>query len=911
MLLHLVFAGLLLFSIFSSQSTAAEHLIQGQALHPRMQIMSDLSKKMTLTDVMQAGDFREGRKIVGFKDLTFWVRFELENPSPSLQTFIVEDQWILTDWIDIYLVEPHGQIKHHKIGHKRQDVEGRGKHRFPYSSLELPPGISTLYIQYRSNDIVGSRIALWYPEDFEYYKVTTQLVYGLLLGAILVMSLYNFILYLTLRYISYLYYAIYSIMFFCFQFCFSGFLSQLTGQYHWWIDEGTAQFASVSMIFIVFFTQSFLQLDQHSLLIHRIGYLLCFLAVFAFVSSMLSFQTSVIFVILGNVVVAIWLSIAAIYTSLKRVPEGYVFLLAWGFFVIGDLCSITYYTGYAKANIITQWGMIVGAAMEIVLLSFGLANYVNRMKLAMQEAKEALNRELAVNLSKVEAEVKVKTRDIKLILQNIQQGIFTLHGEQLLIHEEHSRALLPILGKTQVAGQRFYDVFLHKTQLSGDHKSQVLSVLTACLNESSINFDFNAHLLPKEVQFGEQGEYARMLELNWEPMVNSSGNVDRILVTLRDVTADRESQARAAAHTEEINIISEIFQRNPRLFGSFIKTTEKFLVRCRTILQDKTQISPAGGRELYRILHTIKGNARAQQLSQLATAVHTCEDQLQLALDFPHEHQFSAQNLQDIIRELSPFTRVFDQHFRILFDEKRITINHQTALSLIHSFIEHKINDDELAIRELVKETLHSLNELINDLKRDAVRLARELGKADPTLIETSDAVFMSEEMFEILSSVLGHLLRNSLDHGLESPAERILQNKPPFGTVRLTFVEGPIPHLVWSDDGRGLNLEKIAVRALEKGLITSSEPIITAEICQKIVLDSGFSTKNAPNQVSGRGVGLDAVSASLQEIGAELELRYLETKEPGRWQTFEIILKLPAHHIFQLNRQSRLIKLA
>jgi len=899
---QLIFTGIFAFLCASSQSNAVERLSHGKALYPHLQILIDPSKTLTLANVMQSPDFVEGRKIVGFKDLAFWVRFELENPNPELQNFIIEDKWILTDLIDIYLIEPNGIVKHRELGHQRPEIEGRGKHRYPYSSLELPPGVSTIYIRYRSDDIIGSRVALWYPEDFEYYKVTTQLVYGLLLGAILVMSLYNFVLFLTLRYVSYLYYAAYAIMFFCFQLCFSGFLSQLTGQYNWWIDQGTAQFASVAMIFIVFFTQTFLHLDQHSLFLHRIGYFLCLLSSVGFVSSMFNFQTSVIFVILGNILVATWLAIAAITTSIKKVPEGYIFLFAWGFFVIGDLCTIAHYTGYAEANIITEWGMIVGSVIEIVLLSFGLANYVNRMKRGMQEAKEALNQELAQNLSKVEALVQEKTRDIKLILQNIQQGIFTVHSERLLIHEEHSAALLPILGTKLVAGQHFSDIFLDKAQLGGDYKSQVISTLTACLNEPSINFEMNSHLLPKEVQFGKQGETARMLELNWEPMVGLDGLVDRILVTLRDVTSDRELQAREAAQSEEIKIISEIFQRNPRLFGSFIKTTERFLMRCRAILQGELQLSPDEGRELYRILHTIKGNARTQRLAQLATAVHNCEDQLKLAIDHPNSNTFDLVNLQSIIQEFEPFSRVFDQHFRTLFDDNRINIHHQTALSLIHSFRSRRFSDNDLAIQEVVKETLHSLKDLTMDLKRDAARIARELGKMEPVLIEDVDGVFMSDEMYEALVNAMGHLLRNSLDHGLESTEDRTLKKKPPFGTLTLKFVGGPNPCLIWSDDGQGLDLERIAVRALENGLVTSIEQIITPEICQKIIFSSGFSTKKTLNEISGRGIGLDAVSASLHEIGAELDLRYVTTNQHARWRNFEIILRLPAHHIFHLD---------
>ncbi len=379
----------LLFCSGVHQAKAAEQLLRGDPLHPSLLVLSDPSKKLSFAEVRESSNFTKDRKIIGFKDSSFWVRFELENPSTESKNFIFEDQWALTDFIDFYLINPDGSVDRRELGHRRIEVPNRALHRYPFASLNLAPGISSIYIQYRSTDVNGSRATFWYPDDFERYKLSSQLIYGILLGAILVMSLYNFFLYLTLRYSPYLHYSLYSFLFFVFQMCFSGFLSQLTGNYWFWLDEGTVLFSSITLQFVLRFTQLFLGLRQHSKLLYRIGTFLHSLPITAFILCYFSFQIAAIFTVCGNVCIALWIASCAIYTSYKKQPEGKIFLFAWGVFVVGDLYSISYYMGYMEANVLTQWGMITGSATEIVLLSFGLSNFVSRMKQAVHEAKEA------------------------------------------------------------------------------------------------------------------------------------------------------------------------------------------------------------------------------------------------------------------------------------------------------------------------------------------------------------------------------------------------------------------------------------------------------------------------------------------------------------------------------------------
>jgi HPt (histidine-containing phosphotransfer) domain-containing protein len=858
----------------------------GEPLYPRLHIHVDPDGAQTFEGVRESESFQEGSSILGFQDLTLWVRMEIENPGSQPMDIVLEDQWSLTDHLNIHQIKPDGRHVHLMRGHKAPSFSGQRLHRYPYASLVLEPGVHTFYVQYRSHDIVGSRLALWREVDFHLYALISQLTYGLLLGCIVVMSLYNFFLYLSLRIQAYLYYAGYSLAFFMFQLCFSGFFAQITGHYEWWIDEGTIFFAMFTMIGIVLFTQSFLQLKTRSRLLYHGGWPAASLGIAAFVLTFFDFQSAALAVIAANLVTALWIIICAMYTSWKRVPEGFVYLVAWGIFVVGDVTTILYYVGFARPSLLTQWGMVVGSVTEVVMLSFGLANSVHRMRQEMNTTKEQLNRELAQNLTRVEAQVQSKTRDIRLILQNIQQGIFTIEGEKLLIHEEHSAALLPMLGETSVSGRSFADVFLKRLDLDADQRSQIASALISMQSEDAISFDLNAHVLPREIHLLRSADDKRILELNWEPLVNESSQVERILVTLRDVTLDRELQARTRDQSEEIMIISTIVQGDPRLFGMFLKASRIALLRAFEFTRRENH-SQESQQDLHRILHTLKGNARTEKLQNLARIIHECEEKFQ-------NGKLDADDLKLIENELRRYQRIFDRYFAAHFNLDAVNIPRDELLSLNEFLKKENFEKQSALVRGWLQKSLFSLNQLQLRMKEDIARLSAELGKEPCMLHCRFENIYVNHEIFEALTDVCGHLLRNSLDHGLETAEERAQAGKTPYGHIQIVFINGSDPCITWRDDGRGLDLEKILKKAQELGLDAGRRlDSMDADFCQRILTASGFTTRREASLISGRGVGLDAVQHRLQRMGGRLELRFTEDRV-AHFQSFEFILWLP-----------------
>lgn len=166
--------------------------------------------------------------------------------------------------------------------------------------------------------------------------------------------------------------------------------------------------------------------------------------------------------------------------------------------------------------------------------------------------------------------------------------------------------------------------------------------------------------------------------------------------------------------------------------------------------------------------------------------------------------------------------------------------------------------------------------------------VSQKLGK-QIRLETTGEDTEMDKTVMEKINDPLVHLVRNSIDHGLETPEERIEAGKPEEGVVHLNaFHQGGSIVVEISDDGRGLNRDKIIAKAIERGLIKEQDTL-TDEQAFRLLLEAGFSTADVVSDLSGRGVGLDVVRRNIESLGGSVEIR----SKLGEGSTFTIRLPL------------------
>jgi two-component system chemotaxis sensor kinase CheA len=181
----------------------------------------------------------------------------------------------------------------------------------------------------------------------------------------------------------------------------------------------------------------------------------------------------------------------------------------------------------------------------------------------------------------------------------------------------------------------------------------------------------------------------------------------------------------------------------------------------------------------------------------------------------------------------------------------------------------------------------------VEQLFRRFPRVVRDISKMlgkDVTLELRGQDTDLDKSILDALAEPMMHLVRNALDHGMESPAERTAAGKPATGRVRLNaFHQGNQIVIEVSDDGRGINREKLAAKALQAGVVTAAEleRMSESEVLE-LIFEAGVSTAKEITQVSGRGVGLDVVKAVLERMKGSVSV--LTTS--GEGTTFQ--LKVP-----------------
>ncbi|MCH2205224.1 MAG: chemotaxis protein CheA [Lentisphaerales bacterium] len=190
----------------------------------------------------------------------------------------------------------------------------------------------------------------------------------------------------------------------------------------------------------------------------------------------------------------------------------------------------------------------------------------------------------------------------------------------------------------------------------------------------------------------------------------------------------------------------------------------------------------------------------------------------------------------------------------------------------------------------IMKTRMQPVGSVFNKFHRIVRDLCGELGK-EVTLVTEGENVEMDKTIIESIGDPLTHIIRNSMDHGLETAAERVATGKEGTGTLSIkAYHEAGKVIIQIDDDGRGVNVKKVSEKAFEAGLVTEQqlEKMSEKEIVNLIFMP-GFSTADEVTEISGRGVGMDVVLTNLKELGGIVDL----TSRSGLGTSIKISLPL------------------
>ncbi len=280
------------------------------------------------------------------------------------------------------------------------------------------------------------------------------------------------------------------------------------------------------------------------------------------------------------------------------------------------------------------------------------------------------------------------------------------------------------------------------------------------------------------------------------------------------------------------------------------------------ILAEEGKIAPEKIAQVVQKQSEHKQKEQTKRRQEAMSSIRVAADKLDLLVDLVGELVIVQAQISQVVGERSdPVMTSLAEELERLSDELR---------------------DSTLGIRMLpIGTSFSKFKRLIRDLSSE---LGKEIG-----LSTSGEDTELDKTVIERLGDPLVHLLRNSIDHGIESPDERVAAGKPPQGMVLLSAEHSGGEVLIRiTDDGRGMSTEAIREKAIERGLISKDAELTEKELL-KLIFEPGFSTAKEVTSVSGRGVGMDVVKRAIDSLRGTIDI----DSKPGKGTTLTIRLPL------------------
>ena len=521
--------------------------------------------------------------------------------------------------------------------------------------------------------------------------------------------------------------------------------------------------------------------------------------------------------------------------------------------------------------------------------------------------QDGINRFAASLEQKVEertAQLKQKTNDINNMMQNMHQGIFTiLPGGK--IHPEYSAYLESIVESKNIANADVMELLFSDSALGGNALSQISAGLDAILGEDAMMFDFNRHCLVKELTKNMPDGSTKIMELEWDPILNESDVTEKLMVTLRDVTALRGLQAETEKQKGELEMIGQILSIRSEKFVAFIKDAYRFADENEQLIAASREPSADDIATLFRNMHTIKGNARTYGFVGITDVSHAAES----TYADRRKNSASTWDKDKVLAELADTRRLL-QTYESIFTNKLSgntangTFVEQGLLDKLNHILAGIGDQDTAKLRLALNDVkavtnaigTESMESILDAIVRSLPDLAQSMSKAAPHVVIEANNIRFMPDIAAVLKNVFTHSFRNAMDHGLESVEERKAHGKADVGTITVKVNEESEQMVVsMFDDGRGLAVKKLRDKAIQNGLLDANSDI-SAQAMAEMIFHSGMTTAETVSDISGRGVGMDAIRQFVEQAGGKVEIRFNQApQKDSEFLPFITRITLPA----------------
>jgi signal transduction histidine kinase len=376
--------------------------LRGERLGKRLDILEDREAIFTIDQVtsppLSTQFVRSHDDIPGFglKTSAYWLRFEVDNRQEQRKRWLLELGYPPLDDVRLFVPGAEGTFNERRTGDHLPFATREIAYRSFLFDLDQAPGLETYYVRVQTSGSVTLPLKAWSPNAFLEHLATDEPPIWIFYGLMLVMAAYNLFVFFSIREAAYLYYVLYITSYVGFQFSLGGLSFQhLWPEQTWWNGKALTLFIGLSFGFGALFQRQFLTTWQWS---PRLDRWLKFMIAASFFLAILSFAvgyaTGIRLLVGWGIYVIVFGVVSAVMAAARGSRPAIFYLVAWMVLLAGILLYLLRTLGLVSSSFVTDWGLQLGASIEVTLLSLGLADRINQMRNDLQ----VLNRQLAGNV---------------------------------------------------------------------------------------------------------------------------------------------------------------------------------------------------------------------------------------------------------------------------------------------------------------------------------------------------------------------------------------------------------------------------------------------------------------------------------------------------------------------------------
>jgi two-component system chemotaxis sensor kinase CheA len=477
----------------------------------------------------------------------------------------------------------------------------------------------------------------------------------------------------------------------------------------------------------------------------------------------------------------------------------------------------------------------------------------------LEDAKvqlENYSKNLEIMVAERTKELSQLNSTMRALLDSLHQGFFIFNADGKIL-EVSSKACTDTI-ECRPEGRNIWDVLKVPENKVDGFKKWMMTVFMEMLP-----FEDLSPLGPTTYNHTA----GKNISLEYFPLRSQEGALEGVVVVASDITSLIVAQKQAEIEREHAKLIINLVQSKKEI-GRFVREAQSMF----TDLAREFSSSTTDLEATFRALHTLKGGAALFSIQEMAQACHEAENRLSQYKETHSRTDFSALKFQ-YSKVQKSFDTFLAQTKSILgsaaFSEERQLEVPFSKLQQTMDRVRKLPGGSMMAETILAEFLMEPIGEFFAPYNDVAHKTAEKLEKAlSPVQLENT-GIPVLPEIYSSLFGTFVHAFRNAVDHGIETPQDRVNAGKPEAGMIKVRFdLIKESGHsklqICVQDDGAGVDPEKIRARLLSKNIDTSKES--DTQVIQHL-FDSQFSTKEQITETSGRGVGMDAIKIAAEEL--------------------------------------------